>query len=505
MCKRTLLLFAFLRILLSQVLCKALDEKVVDLKKSLLKADVASLSQIHAEGDGAVHNDGDVSLAVMAAVRALPAVVAAADAFARSLSSVTDLCTRTSTKFVGDSKSQLLWFSVLDWIVAQQANAKLRADTNVTLPAAALKQAKAQPISASRASPSDIVTSAVLLAVFSETLQSVMELMCRSVPLNVVLQKVLSDHSQSPFGEFRGVILELLGSHAHESRILATAGSMMKADVYSSVRRLHLGFASAINARSTGSAGGDANSLESPAAGLGSRVACSACGGQLGPNSANGGSAPRSSTRLQSQSSGPDSAADGGGALQVFGCGHAYHQGCLPQAGGAALSIAGARVTCPQCAKSSERAARASTMAINGAKTASLEVKKLRPLQEAEEDSDDDSALERAVALGQRGLDSGIRTLGSGGGPTGSGPLSAPAAGATVDPAGPEADAGDPYVARLRKARAARGGSRPLAELYSDLGRPSGAMQVRRGGEQRRGKLPVLSSRNKRGLPFVVM
>jgi len=46
----------------------------------------------------------------------------------------------------------------------------------------------------------------------SETLQAVMDTMRRSVPLNIVLKKVLSDHSQSPFGEFRAVILAMLGS-----------------------------------------------------------------------------------------------------------------------------------------------------------------------------------------------------------------------------------------------------------------------------------------------------
>jgi len=56
----------------------------------------------------------------VAAVRGAPSAKPSADAFSRALASVQDLCARTSTKFGGDAKSQLLWFAVLDWIVAQQ-------------------------------------------------------------------------------------------------------------------------------------------------------------------------------------------------------------------------------------------------------------------------------------------------------------------------------------------------------------------------------------------------
>ena len=93
-----------------------------------------------------------------------------------------------------------------------------------------------------------------------------------------------------------------------------------------------------------------------------------------------------------------------------------------------------------------------------------------------EGDSDDDDAIaarEGALALGRSGVASGLRVLGRNTTAT-----SGAAAQATAASSGADEDDGDPHVARLRQARAARAGHRPLAELFSELRRPPGALQV---------------------------
>lgn len=476
----------------SQVLCKGLDERAAELKRALDEAAVTALAS-HPASVFSSHQ-------AASALRAEPPAASALEAFSRALGAVTDLCSRTSAKYGGDAKSQQLWFSVLDWIVAQQEE-KRHSDADATSALAAHK-----PAVAARAEDAAAVASASAAALhmtMSETLQSVMETMRRSVPLNVVLKKVLSDHSQSPFGEFRGVILAMLGSHAHDSRILATAGAMMKADVYSSVRRLHTGFASAINACNGGGGNGSSSVLTGSDAGAGaasSGVACASCGGLLlasGSQSAGGGGGVlRGASRMVSMAvfsaNGAAAPADGGGLHCVFGCGHSFHQGCLPHVGGASHAAA-LRATCPLCTKASDTTAsatgdggataspsrsrlRGSTLPAGSPGASSLDLQRLRPMQAPPEgDSDDDDAIaarEGALALGRSGVASGLRVLGR------NTTATSAAAQAAAASSGADEDDGDPHVTRLRQARAARAGHRPLAELFSELRRPPGALQV---------------------------
>lgn len=464
----------------AQVLCKALDTRTTELMRALQSASSALPAS----------RSSHSSAAAVAEVRAVPSASLASEAFTRALTAVTDLCSRTSAKFGGDTKSQQLWFAVLDWIVAQQEGATSRPSGDAEQPGPPIVDVHG-----------DGVAAAALRAVLSETLQAVMEVMRRSVPLNVVLQKVLSDHSQSPFGEFRGVILTMLGSHAHDSRILATAGAMMKQDVFSSVHRLHSGFAAAINA--SGGTGEETRYGVRGAADSGARSAvafCAACGGQLLLGSGMGGASVGGAQRVASRAGASGVAPDGGGGgaqLQaVFGCGHSYHLNCLPQAGGG-----GARAVCPQCSKVGREDAgpdtaapqtlrggrpRGSTFAAGAGSggAASLDVQKLRPMQAAAEgeDSDDDddlAARERALNMGRQGVDNGLRPLG------GAATSAAVSGGAPTANGGPPSDESvDPHVVRLRQARSARACHRPLAELYADLRRPAGALQASAAFEQ---------------------
>ena len=459
----------------SQVLCMCLDKKAAELKRLLDEAAAASLQP----------SAKFPSLEAASALLAEPSAAAATKIFTRALGAAMDLCSRTSAMYCSDAQSQQLWFSVLAWMVAQQQQDTRHPESDAGI--------------AARTSFAADVSAAALRMTMSEALQSVVETMRRFIPLNLVLKKVLADHSQSLLGEFRGVILAMLGSHTHDARILA-AGAMMKADLYTSVRRLHTGFATAINACNGGGSNGSAAVLPGADTGAGARsgITCASCGVVLLTGEIDASRSFKvTAASFSASGTAAHANAGAGGAYRVFGCGHSCHVGCVPHVGGAALHAGALRPTCPLCAKTADAqtpvrinsgvAALQSKSRPNdssphpssgpGAFASSRNLQRPRLMQASEAGSDDDDALAARVGVGARGQSQG----GSKGQVLGRDKL-VPASRAAVDglaTSAEDADAGDPHITRLRQARAARAGSRPLTELFSEFRRSPGALQVR--------------------------
>lgn len=444
------------------MLCTCLDKKAAELKRLL---DETAATSMATQPTSTLP-----SLQAASALLAEPSAAAALKLFTRALSAATDLCSRTSAIYCSDAKSQQFWFSVLAWIVALQREA-CHPDSDAG--------------STRRISFAADVSAAALRMTMSEALQSVVETMRHFIPLNVVLKKVLADHSQSLLGEFRGVILAMLGSHAHDARVLASAGAIMKADLFTSVRRLHTGFASAVNACNGG--GGNGSTTLMPGSDAGG-VACASCGVML----LSGDSDVSRNLKVAAATSsagGRAAQADGGGAhrVTVYGCGHSYHVSCVAQHAGAL------RPTCPLCAKTADAktpvrvksgvaAGHSRSRPIgsappnpgSGASASSLDLQGPHPTQAAVEASDDGDALAARVGAGAR-----RQTHGGGRGQELGRDNMVPASRATADAVAGDVGDGDPHITRLRQARAARAGRRPLTEQFSEFRRSPEALQVR--------------------------
>ena len=75
--------------------------------------------------------------------------------------------------------------------------------------------------------------------ILSTLVKLVLAEMKGSVPLNIVLNKIMADHAKAEFREFKDTILSMLDTYRYEERILQTANNLMEDDVQKRVRVLH--------------------------------------------------------------------------------------------------------------------------------------------------------------------------------------------------------------------------------------------------------------------------
>jgi len=133
-----------------------------------------------------------------------------------------------------------------------------------------------------------------------EFIHVVLRNMTGYVPLPSILRKIVVDHGADEFGEFKSVIQGMLDTYSYESTLLETANHLLSKDMYRSTRQL-------IARR---------NRAVSPL-----HSQCGICDSALGD-------------ALQGSTT----------AVNVFSCGHSFHEGCL-----------GASTLCPICTSSSKK------------------------------------------------------------------------------------------------------------------------------------------------------
>ena len=128
-------------------------------------------------------------------------------------------------------------------------------------------------------------------------IHTVLDTMKEHVELRVVLSKILSDHANAEFREFRETILGILDTYGYEQNILFTANHLIEKDMYNHVKQLHRGLSRAFAPKSH---------------------RCMTCSAPLP-------AVPMSNNAQQR--------ARGGGAHNLmcvaFGCGHSFHETCL--------------------------------------------------------------------------------------------------------------------------------------------------------------------------------
>lgn len=251
------------------------------------------------------------------------------------------MCTRSAVRF-SENEVETLWFRTLDALVLRQRDTKnelINATNNggtvtniYSSPPKGDEKGMNKGTNNTKALSIKKAATA-MLQMLGEGIKTVLETMKSSVPLNRVLNKVLSDHSRAEFSEFRETIMSMMSTYAYEGRLLGTANHLMSVDIFRQVQRLHHGYAAAV----------------APSR---SRNLCAACNTNLVIVSGGGKIvtvANNNSTEdMDNQDNnygetnddldGETNNATGGktkstnSLFMVFGCGHCYHERCLPMA-----------------------------------------------------------------------------------------------------------------------------------------------------------------------------
>ena len=259
-------------------------------------------------------------------------VKSATENYFEALSTGIGLCERSAARLGGDEESEKLWFTLLDILVLRQRGIKQ------LLVLATSSPASISPVSSLALQSSVIDGANAFLSSLGEGIHRLLEALKTSVPLNRVLSKVLNDHSRAEFSEFRETIVSMLGTYSYDNRILHTANSLMAADIFRQVHKLHSGYAQAVSpSRSSHVCAACNTSLVTHLPG--NRVAILGGGGGGGKK---GGSSSSSGTGQNS-------------SLVLFGCGHTYHDSCLERTGEHDSSSSSSSSSqnlvpiCPQC------------------------------------------------------------------------------------------------------------------------------------------------------------
>jgi len=255
------------------------------------------------------------------------------------------MCTRSAGRFQ-EEEVEKLWFRTLDALVLRQrdiknelANISFTSIQNIQSSPPKGDDKSRTTLNTAKLLPGHVsAASNAMLQMLGEGINTVLETMKSFVPLNHVLSKVLSDHSRAEFSEFRETITSMMSTYSYEGRLLATANHLMSVDIYKQVQRLHNGYAAAV----------------APSR---SRNLCAACntnlvlisgGGKIVTVANNNTTDDNMDTNYDDNDN--DEGNDDDDTLQnkakstnslfmVFGCGHCYHERCLPMA----------MVSCPLC------------------------------------------------------------------------------------------------------------------------------------------------------------
>jgi hypothetical protein len=141
------------------------------------------------------------------------------------------------------------------------------------------------------------------------------------VPLRVIMDKILAEHGNHPFGDFRATILNMLSAYGYERAILRTAKQLIEDDTFYNVGALRRGYAHAYAPTTS---------------------TCCICGLKLddvntpGRSSNTGGVINGTHTEELMGESVPKSSASTKmaiDALHIYYCGHAAHTACMNTAG----------------------------------------------------------------------------------------------------------------------------------------------------------------------------
>ncbi|KAK8969694.1 hypothetical protein KSP40_PGU002021 [Platanthera guangdongensis] len=141
----------------------------------------------------------------------------------------------------------------------------------------------------------------ILRRLFSQFIGEIMEGMAGYLPLPAVMSKLLSDNRNQEFGDFKMIILKMLGSYNYERRILDTAKSLLEDDTFYTMSVLKYGALHAFAPRN---------------------LICCICGLPLTKGSSSSG-------------------------IRVFNCGHAVHLHC--ESGENEPYSTNSAVGCPIC------------------------------------------------------------------------------------------------------------------------------------------------------------
>ncbi|KAJ3693979.1 hypothetical protein LUZ60_009459 [Juncus effusus] len=87
----------------------------------------------------------------------------------------------------------------------------------------------------------------ILRRVFSQFVGEIIEGMARYVPLPAITAKLLSDSGNQEFGDFKLIILKMLGTYGYEKRILDTAKSVIEDDTFYTLSLLKKGVSHAFS------------------------------------------------------------------------------------------------------------------------------------------------------------------------------------------------------------------------------------------------------------------
>lgn len=133
------------------------------------------------------------------------------------------LCQRNCDKDKSAPKNSELWFQVLDRMVAPTVSGRVAARTRGTT--AAVK-------SSSQSNDGTSVAVQQLKRTFNFLMRETLRHMMDYVALPAILDKIVRDHAQSQFAEFKDVIYNMLDTFHYESSILGLANHVLERDVF---------------------------------------------------------------------------------------------------------------------------------------------------------------------------------------------------------------------------------------------------------------------------------
>lgn len=127
------------------------------------------------------------------------------------------LCKRNSTS-LPENESQNLWFRLLDTLVNPMRMIKTKRNR---------KRAYIRHIDSEDQLPPGIQ---FVTRVFTDCLTKILQSMMGFIPIRIIMQKIVRDHSTAPFSDFKQIIIAMLDTYNYERNILETAKRLFDAD-----------------------------------------------------------------------------------------------------------------------------------------------------------------------------------------------------------------------------------------------------------------------------------
>jgi hypothetical protein len=145
----------------------------------------------------------------------------------------------------------------------------------------------------------------LLKKVIVSTMGDIIDGMMGYIPLHVIMEKILADHGNHPFGDFRPTILNMLSAYGYERTILRTAKHLIEEDSFYNINALRQSYTHGYAASSS---------------------ICCICGLGLEDGSIRG---PTKATMENSNGKSVRATSRGSNAFSIYSCGHAAHIVCI--------------------------------------------------------------------------------------------------------------------------------------------------------------------------------